>query len=91
MKIKIRSANKNLTLFLPNRLILSNNLWRLVGRFNKEAESKEQLPGGQALAALSGEDIKLVRSCLKQMKKKYPGLALVEVSSLDGTEIKVYP
>lgn len=91
MKIIIRGTDKNLTLFLPNRLILSKNLWRLIGRFNKETEIKEKLPGGQTLPALSGEDMKLLRSCLKQMKKKYPGLPLVEVSSLDGNEIKVYP
>lgn len=82
MKIKIKSPEHNITLALPNGLVL-NRLTAQIGThyINKEIENKEK--------KFSPAELRMFFSAIKQCKKDFPDLNLVEVNSADGEYVLI--
>ncbi|NBK96949.1 MAG: hypothetical protein EOM50_02815 [Erysipelotrichia bacterium] len=78
MKIKINSEGKRIRLWLPTRLFTSSLSFKLI----EKALQKEDIH-------CSKETRDNIQKLLKQARKKYKGLCLVEVHSADGDDIEI--
>ncbi len=81
MKIQIRSAERNMTLLLPTRLVFSKTVLKLgLGIGRHYSDSVPDIPPA-AVDALCDE--------IRRIKKTHAAWKLVHVQSADGEEVQI--
>ena len=82
MRIRIRSAEKNLNLILPTRLLFSRPVMRLI-RFSSRYWRDDYLNN------LSPEAIDILFTEFRRIKNRYGSWELVNVESADGDVVQI--
>ncbi|WMJ22816.1 hypothetical protein RBG61_12575 [Paludicola sp. MB14-C6] len=80
MKIKVKSEDCNISLLLPNALLLNRLTARIVAHYINKANKNFQMTEAQ---------IRKIFATIKQCKKDFPKMYLVEVDSEDGDIVKI--
>ena len=82
MKIRIRSDEVNLNLWLPTGLVFSKPMALLGGTVGRKY-------AGDAMKNLSAKDLDRLFAEFRRIKKKYGAWDLVEVESAEGDIVRV--
>lgn len=82
MRIRIRSAEKNMNLILPTRLLFSRPVMKLI-RFSSRYWDEDYLNN------LSPEAIDVLFAEFRRIKNRYGSWELVNVESADGETVQI--
>ena len=82
MKIKMKPNRISLVLWVPNSLLFSKWMARIICYGVKKNEDKRNVP-------LSPESMERLFSELRRIAKKNKGMVLVEVESAKGEQVRI--
>ena len=83
MKIRIKSEGQNLRLWLPTRLIFSETVARLGGKYGIKY-------AGDTMKNIPPEAIELLFAEFRRIKDKHKVWELVKIESADGSVVDIY-
>lgn len=79
MRIKIDAEGRRFTIPVPTGLVMNNLTARIIGNSVRK----------HANVQLTGEQLRILFRELKQAKRVFPGLTLVEVKSADNDRVLI--
>ena len=82
MKIRIKSEGQNLRLWLPTRLIFSETVARLGGKYGIKY-------AGDAMKNIQPEAIEMLFAEFRRIKQKHKSWELVKVEGADGSIVDI--
>ena len=82
MRIRIESAEKNLNIVLPTKLVFGRWGVALVNTVGRKY-------AGENIASISPEALDVLFAELRRIKNRYGKYELVEIESSDGDKVKI--
>ena len=82
MKIRIKSEGQNLRLWLPTRLIFSETVARLGGKYGIKY-------AGDSMKNIQPEAIEMLFAEFRRIKQKHKSWELVKVEGADGSIVDI--
>ena len=82
MKIHIRSGKQNLRFYLPTRLIFSETVARLGGKYGIKY-------AGDTMKNIPPEAIEMLFAEFRRIKREYKNWELVKIESADGSIVDI--
>ena len=82
MKIRIKSEGQNLRLWLPTRLIFSETVARLGGKYGIKY-------AGDTMKNIPPEAVEMLFAEFRRVKQKYKNWELVKIEGADGSIVDI--